>query len=425
MMLIKKYFMIAAIIILAGCIKKRIKTDALCIQEDKNVNHSEKIVDTIQEDTVAIQSVLEMATDAVIMIGTQSGSSMANQAVGTQRQMLISQINKNSQAIQSNMHLFQKKIQKNQQTELESMTGAFGNAQQNVQAQTAQAQTIANLELDYINKNISMNQPQQNYIFNQIEFDQLFTLGTMLTPQGCIWKNPFSVGDWEYEKENDSFWQYQIEPIFISSTDSSDTTNQSSLQAENNSIFTEYYTSQATYTIAGTITLYNVSAPFFTGIIFNKSRWISGDFEAIRKCRMMGIYGQQNGEIGIYFAQQYTMNEAQLKSAGLTDPIQTPLQQIINQRVKPQITLPKDTCATLAQTPVIINFEITNSARKVDLKISINNNPAMTASIKNLDPSIYMYHGIGYICPGAIAQFQLTQPTDLIFTQAALTNYKE
>jgi len=368
---------------------------------------------------------IEMLADMGVMMGTQMGASMANQEIGVQRQLLASIINKNSQTVQTDMQAFQNQAQKNQQQQMQAMVSAFSKAQTNLQTQMQQASSISNLELNYLYQNISTAQPQQNYIFSQIQFDQYFSLGTMYTPAGPLWKNPFSVGDWEYEPATNSFWQYQSSPIANSTTDSSGNTTTSTLQAENNAIYAEYFINSGSYTIAGTISLNIVNYPFFAGIIFNKARWISGDFEAIRKCRMVGIYGISPTNIGIYFAQQYTMTDAQLTASGSQSPIQTPLQQIINNQVKPSIPVLSSTLASLPNTPVTFNFTITNSPNSVTFNFWTGNNKPSSVTINNLDPAIYMYHGIGFICPGAIAEFNLTQPSDFIFTPQAISNYKD
>ena len=140
---------------------------------------------------------------------------------------------------------------------------------------------------------------------------------------------------------------------------------------------------------------------------------------------MIAIYGASADDVGIYFAQQYTMTDDQLKASPNDSPIQTPLQQIINNKVQKRINLPGSAFTNLQNSPLTFNFEITNSPKNVGLKLWSGNNKPITITIDNLDPSIFMYHGIGFICPGAVAQFTLTQPTDLMFTAQAISNYKD
>ncbi len=370
------------------------------------------------EEMLTYKNISTFATDASIQILASQGASMANAHITTQGQMLANKINKDSQTLQTSMQSFQNKAQVDQQEKLQNITHAFSQAIQNEQAATAQASVISNMQLDYLQKNISSAQPQQNYLFSQIQFDQLFSQGTMLTPNGAVWKNPFSVGDWEYEKENNSFWQYQIMPI-------TNTTTGSSAQAENNAIFTEYVTTKEQYNITGSITIYYAQSPFFIGILCNKARWISGDFQSIRKARMIGVYGKNPTDIGVYFAEQYTMNAEQMKKYPNDDPTQTPLQQIINNKVDKKVSIPADLFIHVNDEPVTINFDIVNSPKKLSCTLTIAGQEAMNFSVNNLDPSMYMHHGIGFISPGAIAQFKLAQPQDLLFTDQALLNFKD
>ena len=51
---------------------------------------------------------------------------------------------------------------------------------------------------------------------------------------------------------------------------------ESTWQAAQTTIFTEYITSEKEYTIEAEITLVDCTYPFFAGIVFNKARWVSG-----------------------------------------------------------------------------------------------------------------------------------------------------
>lgn len=431
--MIKKYIIIIFFIVITGCAQKKSpqKLNDKAVQQETFVQEIFPQPQQEVEDDVEIQAMLTyknittMGTEISIAMMASQGASLANQHITAQGQLLSDKIDRNSQTIQTMMKSFQSKAQADQQKKLQSMISAFSDAQKDVQAQTAQASATSNLELDYIYKNISIDQPQQNYIFNQIQFDQLFTLGTMLTPAGSLWKNPFSVGDWQYEKETNSFWQYQSSPISNLVENDDGTTTSSSLQAENNAIFSEYFTSSQQYTIAGSITIYRIDYPAFIGMIFNKSRWISGDFESIRKSRMIGIYATSPTNFGVYYTQQYTMNDEQLKTSPSDDPIQTPLQQILNKKVNPKATIPAKFFANLQQEPVTIYFEIINSPTSVSCTLSAQGLEPINFTVNNLDPVLYMYHGIGCISPGAVTEFKLTQPQDFIFTQQAISIFKD
>ena len=379
-------------------------------------NHEKNIVDS--DDNVVIQGML---ADMAPMIITQMGASMANQQIGAQAAQLTATLTTQSQTIQANIKSFQTQAQSSQQKDLQAKITDFINKGNDVQTQTTAAIATSNLELDYIYQNISLNQPQQQYLSSPVVYDEIFSLGTMLTPAGYVWKNPFSVGDWEYEKDDNSFYQYQKSPIFIKNSSGA----QSSARAENNSIFTEYNTTAASYKIAGVITFYQIDYPFFVGIIFNKSRWISGNSESLRKYRMMGVYGKSMTDIGVYYAEQHTMTDAQLQASGSSDPIQTPLQQILTGVVDKKLPIPLDTFENLKAESVSFNFEIINSLKAVTFAFWNENNIKKSVTIDNVDAQMFTYHGIGFICPGAIAQFKLTEPKGLIFSDQAILKYKD
>ena len=370
------------------------------------------------DDNVVIQ---DMMTDMVVMIGAQMGASLANQQIGSQAAQLTAILTKQSQTIQTNIKSFQIQAQSSQQKDLQAKITDFVNKGNDVQTQTTAAIATSNLELDYLYQNISLNQPQQQYLSSPVVFDEIFSQGTMLTPAGYAWKNPFSVGDWEYEKDDNSFYQYQKSPIFIKNSSG----GQSSTRAENNSIFTEYNSNATSYTLAGVVTLYQIDYPFFVGIIFNKARWISGNSESLRKSRMIGMYGKSTTDIGVYYAEQKMMSDAQLQASGGTDPIQTPLQQILTGALDKKLAIPLDTFKNIKIEPVSFNFEIINSPKTVTFSFWNKNNIKHSVVVDNVDPKMFMYHGIGFICPGAIAQFTLTEPKDLIFSDQAILKYKD
>lgn len=407
----KKYLLIMLLFTIASIYCYRLK-----INIDSNNKFDIININTLQEiDNVVIQNIM---MDIAPSMAAQMGASIANQQIGTQATQLGDILTKQSQTIQANIKSFQAQAQTSQQQNLQAKIAEFVSESQNVQTKTQAAVASSNLELKYLYKNISLNQPQQQYLASQVIFDQIFSQGTMLTPQGYAWKNPFSVGDWEYEEDDNSFYQYETSPIFNSTG--------SSAQSENNSIFTEYITTAASYTISGSITFYQVTYPFFVGIIFNKTRWISGNYESLRKSRMVGIYGKTDSDIGVYFSEQTTMTDAQLKASGGTNPIQTPLQQVLSTTgvAAKKTTIPLDTFTNIKTDPVIFNFEITTTPTEVTFAFWNDKNIKKSISVDKLQAPLFMYHGIGFICPGAIAQFTLTAPVDLVFSDAAISKYK-
>lgn len=388
--------------------------------------HGEKVLQTqhTTNDQVETQGII---MDMGIMVGTQMGATLANDSVNTEEKQLEDSMTAAGKAIQANIKGFQSNAQSRQQKELQSVMTAFSTAEKQSQQNTKNAQETSQAEQLYLYKNISIQKPQTNYLFGQIDFDQLFSLGTMLTPTGAVWKNPFAVGDWEYDSETNSFWQNQISDVYATAKGADGSQTKSDAKAANNSIFTEYFTNKAQYNIAGEITIYKVSYPFVAGIMFNKARWISGDIDNLRKCRMLAIYGTSSSDLGVYFAEQYTLTDAQIKATKSTSPTQTPLQQILNKKVAKKVSISKNAFKNISFEPVTFKFSIETSPTAIAFKLwnATQAEPKTSINISQLDLHLFIYNGIGFICPGAVAEFKLTQPEDLVFSSEAIENYKK
>lgn len=368
-------------------------------------------------DNVVIQ---DMMTDMAILIGTQMGAEFANAQIDTQAEDLANILTQQSKTIQANVQSFQSQAQASQVTSLQKQITNFSNKSTEIQNKTQGAIDQSSLELNYLYQNISLNKPLQQYLSSPVVFDQIFAQGDMLTPEGYVWKNPFSVGDWQYAKDDDSFYQCQNSSIM-----SKDSTGiLSSTRAENNSIFTEYSSAQSSYSISGVITIYQIEYPFFVGIIFNKARWISGNYEGLRKARMVGVYGKSETDIGVYFAEQYTMSDEQLASSKSDEPIQQPLAQILSGSVDKKIPLVVDAFNNLKKESIVLNFEITTTPEKATFAFWNDKNSKKEITVDKLNSQMFLYHGIGFICPGAIAQFKLNSPKNILFTPDAILKYK-
>jgi hypothetical protein len=295
---------------------------------------------------------------------------------------------------------------------------------------------------NYLNSIISLQLPAQYYLTQPIAYDQQFTNATMYTPLGPIWKNLYQVGNWQYDETTNSFWQMQHVPINI---ETSSTTNSS---AENNpafqnSIFTEWITRQP-YEILCSITIYQISYPFYVGLIFNKSRWISGDSYGIQKYRTIGIFGKNPTSINLTIAQQKNNVSAKKPSTskGQTTPQPLyPLQQIFNGQSQQLTQINANFTNNIQQQPLTIHIKIKptttsvaykawlasstepQSYSKITTSITTTKKPVFnstkTISNSSYNPTnandIFLYHGIGFISAGAIAQFNLQAPQSLTF----------
>ncbi len=382
-------------------------------QEEDRAILLQDILDTGNVKVQLLESfVFQFAMDMTIAIIVSQGASLASSIYASQSQKLYARLMKNKQAIESNMKSFLQKSQDNQQQSLQTLISLFSQAQQNIQKQTNDAAKNIQAELAFLHKNISLEKPQQNFLFEQVEFDEIFTKGDIPTSLQHVWKDPFKVGAWTYNSTTKMFSQNTLFPVFITLENESGGIEKSSIQAENNSIFTEFYTSEKKYTIQARMTIDKIEFPFFVGIIFNKSRWISGNYESVRKCRMFGIYGASASDINFCFAEQYLANEQEMKSLQLTDPIQTPLHQILQGNTQ-QGPVDPIIIQNINLYPLQVDLTIITEPTQVTIKTMIGEK-SQQFSINTLNPQLFIHHGIGCISPGAQASFMFQTPQSIM-----------
>lgn len=364
-----------------------------------------------------------MITDMAIMLGGQMGASGANQTISAMYSNMGDAITKDQNNIITSNKAFQTYVQTAGLAEIKKSIKLFQTAQKHIGSLTKEQSDFMNQMDTYIQQAISFA-PQSDYVENGASADQLFTLGTMYTPQGQTWKNIFPVGNWEYDETTDSFWQMFSSPLMMTDP----TTNVTSAdKAPNNSIFTEWTTRQSSYEISCDLTLYQVggkgkiSYPFFVGIMFNKARWISGDNNRLQKYRLLGLYGNSNKSVQVCYSEQYTPPTA--TGAATTPTTLYPLQQIINKQASTQqnAIINPSVFATLSLQPITFKIKIITSPTTIQYKVwqSTTKEPQNFVSVKSKDSSLYLYHGIGFMAPGAIAQFKIIKPQEILFSPAA------
>ncbi|MFA5998467.1 MAG: hypothetical protein WC747_00400 [Candidatus Babeliales bacterium] len=376
-----------------------------------------------------------MMADMAIMLGGQMGASMANQSISSMYANMGSAIAEDQNNINTSNSAFQSYVQKAGKSELKNIFKMFKTAQTHMGKLTEDQTAIMNQMDTYIQQAISLDAPQDDYILNGSTSDQLFTLGTMYTPKGQTWKNIFPVGNWEYEEVItkgkvpsqdeifDSFWQMSNEPLMITQTNpTTQAVTTSADKAPNNSIFTEWITKQSSYEILCELTLYQVNYPFFVGIIFNKARWISGDSSRLQKYRLLGLYGNNNKSVQVGYGEQYTPAASTAKD--ITAPtILYPLQQIINNAASTsqQTTINQSAFTTLLLQPATFKIKIITSPQTIQYKVwqSTTPEPQKFITVTSKDANLYLYHGIGFMSPGAIAQFKIIKPKEIIFSPSA------
>jgi len=388
-----------------------------------------------------------MMRDMAVMMGAQLGASIADTTVSNMYQQVAQGIQKDQTNMSIASNSFLQNIQLAQQAQLKNMVSIFSSAQQQVDTMMTQQTDMTKQMQNYIESIVSLQTPTTEYLSDPVECDQIFANGTMYAPQGPTWKNLFQVGNWQYDETTNSFWQMQQEPFLTQASTSAAINN-----AYQNSIFTEWQTHQP-YEIIADIKLYQVTYPFYVGIICNKARWISGDTYGIQKYRTLGLYGNKDKQISLCYAQQ-TMPPTSATVTTIPTPnyplaqIQAGLgaqKQIINQALFQNLQLqPVTIHLKIKPGPTTIEYKVwfndgtpepqsyimlkTATTSKTSKKSNANNvtitanGSTYTYQVVN-DSDIYLYHGVGFLSPGAIAQFTLKGPNALVFSPQSVQTF--
>ncbi|MBP6892469.1 hypothetical protein KBB68_02710 [Candidatus Babeliales bacterium] len=350
-----------------------------------------------------------MMKDMAVMMGAQVGASAANQAVSSEFSDMQTALATDQSNISQAINNFSTAMQQAQKQQLTNVFHLFSNAQNNISnALTAQQSEMKSMD-SYLQAAISRQQPQEQYLVNPTSYDEQFTQATMYTPQGVTWKNLFPVGNWEYDQNSDSFWQMSNVPV--------------EQKAFNNSIFAEWVSRAASYEIVCNITLYQASYPFFVGIIFNKARWISGNESRLQKYRLFGLYGDQNQNIQLCFAEATQTTPATATSAAVWS---YPFDQISSGTGVLKTKTLKNLLQNLKKYPILVHIKIKNSPTTIQYKFwtSTEKEPVKYETMKSKNPNLYLYHDVGFMAPGTISEFKLLQPSELLFSNAHQIMFK-
>jgi hypothetical protein len=346
--------------------------------------------------------------EMAVMMGAQIGGSIANQAISTEFEDMASSLTKEQTNISTAINTLKDQVMHAQSTELKNAFKFFQKASANI-ATLLNNQQSALLQMDtYIQAQISTQQPQIQYLQTPDLQDQYFSMATMYTPQGPIWKNIFPVGNWDYDETLDSFWQMSAVAM--------------TADAANNLIFAEWFCRQPSYEIEAEITLYHASVPFFAGLVFNKARWISGNLPRWQQYRLFGLYGNDENAV------QLVCTDSNIVPAAATTPtvIIDPLAQVVQGAGVLKIAVPANLVANLKTQSLTFRLKIINSVNKIQCKFwpTSQAEPAAFVTVKTNNPDLYLYHGIGFMAPGCVAQFKLLQPKTLLFATTAQQRFK-
>lgn len=91
-------------------------------------------------------------------------------------------------------------------------------------------------------------------------------------------------------------------------------------------------------------------------------------------------------------------------------------------------TLDNNTIVALEANPITFVFKVTNKADTVLFELHKKENNSTkklyNGSIENIDPYIYLFHGIGFMAVGCQAQFKIIKPAVLMYTDNELKNFE-
>ncbi|MBI2775443.1 hypothetical protein HYX58_05540 [Candidatus Dependentiae bacterium] len=395
--------------------------------QDRLKKRSKKIS---QPKVQFVEIVVNIALQAIIL----AGGSLAMEWEDTEAQQEYEGYQKQQNQIATDWQSFQQKLVDDQKKTMQSITSAFTKSSKEINSEYAKNSQQLKEEILYLNRSINLDTPISQALSSPILWDEYFENSVMNTPGGSLqWYNIFQVsqGDWQFDPTTNSFWQNGLAP-FARTAYWMKTPGTASLFTDDpaaNSIFTEYATGALTYDIEVEINLINITYPFFVGIIFNRGHWISGDPERIWQYRLAGLYGTQatasdpkSQAIQLCFAQQ----QIKKKTASEKERIIAPLEQIYKNPSSYLYKLDNKEIDSLRRNPTTFILSITTSPTTVSCTLSKktaagNQPPLFSKSISNLDNYLFMFSGIGFISSGCQAEFKITKPTDLQYTEKQLT----
>jgi hypothetical protein len=371
---------------------------------------------TSHKKTVEAQGFLSMLQDMAIMLLPQLAATQSLQWVDAQDGTLYDVLSAASTNLQTDFSTFQNNISTFEQNTLNSIISSFSSAQTAITNESAQAESDVSAEISYLSNMVSLDLPKSNYLFSASQYDAYFEQSAMFTPAGATWRNLWAKGDWEFDPATKSFWQYNLAAASQSGSDAA---------TKNNFIFTEFFTNSSSYNINCDVTLYSVSYPFYAGIMFNKTRWISGDVQGSMRYRTVGIYGASPTDISVYFAEQYYDSADVNFFNNALSTVYEPMVQIFSGTAQKLGALDASDFATLSTEEITLSFDITTSANTITVAFGKKDGASTSTSITSQSPTAFIYHGLGFISPGAVAQYTINEPTALIFADSAIEDFQK
>lgn len=415
------------------------------------VQMSKRVITLLRESSLA-----GMYVQGVVMFG----GSVALQMSDKESAKEMTALDKQMVTMQKDLSDSFTKLQAEQKNAFTSLINTFTAKRAKLAHESEQEGKLFQQELTYLNRSIAQFALGTQLLNpDLIALDRMFEASLMQTPRGPKWYNPFYQtaywynedkpeekpvsGDWQYDGQDDRFWQQGL----VKFSTQKPTDPKKALPSPSfNSIFTEYIPpSTDGYDIEVDVTVLQASYPFFAGIMFNKSRWISGNPECLSQYRLIGLYGSQEKEndlttrsIDLCFAQQKLIIPVDPKTPS---QIIGPLEQILDDKKTVVCSLKaeeltKNDVQSLVKNPQTYTIQIKTLPDSITWRLLKQKTVIKEGTISGLsyrlNPdapqealteyqkkqySLFNYHGIGYMAPGCQAAFKLTTPQALVYTQ--------
>ncbi|MBP7854534.1 hypothetical protein KAZ82_01195 [Candidatus Babeliales bacterium] len=361
-----------------------------------------------------------MIRDMLVMVAGQYAGSVANQMVTQEFDDLQKSLTKSQTNLSTAINSFGQKMQTEQSKQLHTTFYLFQQASNTINKLLSNQQIELQQMLNYIQATVSQQvAPLQNYLQNAATFDQSFAVSAMYTPRGTTWRNIYPVGNWEYDETTDSFWQMSMVPMMQKNSSGVASAD----YAINNSIFTEWITRQQSYQIECEFSVYQISYPFFIGLIFNKARWVSGDVTCLQKYRLLGLYATASNQFALCFAEAISEKNDQGQITW-TFPLEQILEKVEQHTIP--MTLPSNLIQNSAIQPIVVRLKIVVSQGQIQCKFwpITEKEPTKYIIKQTQNADLFLYHGIGFMAPGCLAQCKLLKPEELLFEASAQNQFK-
>lgn len=370
--------------------------------------------------------IFDLLLNVVVVSGEQFAETLFTQEDKAEQKKLTDRITQIGQSYKET----QVKMQQKTVSLLKNLNQSFTAQVGALQKSLGYAQSLFGQEVTYIQRLINLSVPPQRFVSTPVQTELFFKASPMTVPGSSFtWYNVFSSsGDWGFDESEGVFVQrglgMGLQPASSasikqnlaqpwSSSGGTDTDT-----ADQNQIFTEYFTSASAYQVQAEVTLIQCTYPFFAGIVFNRARWLSGSSDRMKGYRLVGLYGAMVGgkpTVSLYLGQ------TQMSTLGILYTTTTPLHQIVSGTLPALYTLESADVNALGKDPLTFRCTVLTQESVVSVTLEKKENTGwknlFATSVNALDPTeskfLFWYHGIGFMAPGCQAAFKILQPKEL------------